>query len=155
MEFSDTILRLGGFHVALSLMSVIGKKYHSSGLDDLLIESGVYGTGTTTASISGRSYNLGVRAHKLCFETFFRFIWKAFLRRNRKTTEAGNNPLNQFLQSKLKFCREKIDAKAGAGPLEDFESLQEGSNHTDERVQRRATSIIQAVWFLGLLWDHG
>jgi len=85
---------LGGFPVALNFMSVIGKKYQSSGLDDLLIEPGVYGAGTTTASMSGRSYNPGVRAHKLCFETFFRFMWKAFLRWNRKTTEAGNNPLN-------------------------------------------------------------
>ena len=70
-EFSHTILCLGSFHIALNFLSIIGKKYQGSGLEDLLIESEVYAAGTTTALMSRRSYNRGVRAHKLCFEPFF------------------------------------------------------------------------------------
>lgn len=32
-----TILRIGGFQIALNFLSIIGKKYQSSGLEDLLI----------------------------------------------------------------------------------------------------------------------
>ena len=52
-EFSDTVLRLGGFHVALNFLSIIGMKYQGSGLDDLLIESGVYAARTTSALLAG------------------------------------------------------------------------------------------------------
>lgn len=41
-EFVHIVLRLGGFHIALNFLSVIGKKYQGSGLDDLYIESGAY-----------------------------------------------------------------------------------------------------------------
>ena len=33
---------MGGFYIALNFLSLLGKKYADSGLDDLLIESGVY-----------------------------------------------------------------------------------------------------------------
>ena len=54
-EFSDTVIRLGEFHIALNYLSLLGKKFHNSGLDDLLIESGVYAAGTTSAIMKGKS----------------------------------------------------------------------------------------------------
>jgi len=74
-EFSDTVIRLGGFHIALNFLSLLGKKFHSSGLEDLLIESGVYAAGTTSVLMKGKSYNRGIRAHKLAMEAFFRLMW--------------------------------------------------------------------------------
>ena len=40
-EFSDVVIRMGTFHIALNFLAIIGKKYLNSGLEDLLIESGV------------------------------------------------------------------------------------------------------------------
>ena len=77
-EFVDVVIRMGGFHIALNFLSLIGKKYLNSGVEDLLIESGVYAAGTTTNIMKGKSYNRGVRAHKLLSEAFFRLMWKAF-----------------------------------------------------------------------------
>ena len=65
---------MGGFHIALNFLSLLGKKYSNSGLDDLLIESGVYGVGSTSALMKGKSYNRGVRAHKLAMEAFYRLL---------------------------------------------------------------------------------
>ena len=73
-EFSDTVIRMGGFHIALTFLSLIGKKYTNSGLDDLLIESGVYAAGTTSALIKGKCYNRGIRGHKLAMEAFQQWI---------------------------------------------------------------------------------
>ncbi len=67
-EFADMVIRMGGFHIALNFLSVIGKIYRDSGLEDLLIESDVYGSGAASALLNGKSYNRGVRAHKLTLE---------------------------------------------------------------------------------------
>ena len=78
-EFSNVVVRMGGFHVVLNFLSLLGKKFADSGLDDLLIESGVYAAGSTSALMKGKSYNRGIRAHKLCLEVFFRLMWDAFI----------------------------------------------------------------------------
>ena len=126
-EFSDTILRLGGFHVALNFLSIIGKKYQGSGLDDLLIESGVYAAGTTSALLAGRSYNRGVRAHKLCFEAFFRQLWNAFLTwcSRREQAEGRLADVEDSVKTRLAECREQIGSKNSARTIEKFGSLQE------------------------------
>ena len=54
---------MGRFHIAFNFLAIIGKKFLNSGLEDLLIESGVYAAGTTSALMKGKSYNRGVRAH--------------------------------------------------------------------------------------------
>ena len=75
-EFKNVVLRLGGFHIALNYLSLLGKMYSNSGLEDLLIESGVYAPGTTTALIAG----------KLCLEAMFRLMWKTFASWFEETT---------------------------------------------------------------------
>lgn len=68
---------MGGFHIVLNFLSLIGKKYTNSGPDDLLIESGVYAAETTSALMKEKCYNRGIRGHKLAMEAFFRLLWKA------------------------------------------------------------------------------
>ena len=70
---------MGGFHIVLNFLSLLGKKFADSGLDDLLIESAVYAAGSTSALMKGKSYNRGIRVHKLCLEVFFRLMWDAFI----------------------------------------------------------------------------
>ena len=36
-EFDDTVIRMGGFHIALHYFAVIGKMFRDSGLLDLII----------------------------------------------------------------------------------------------------------------------
>ena len=78
-EFKNTVIRMGGFHIALNYLALLGKKYAQSGLENLLIESGVYAAGTTSVLMLGKSYNRGIRAHKLSMEALFRLLWQAFL----------------------------------------------------------------------------
>ena len=77
-EFKNMVVRIGGFHIALNFLAVIGKKYEMSGLEDLIIESGIYGSSTTTMILKGKSYNRGVRAHKILMEAMLRLKWNAF-----------------------------------------------------------------------------
>ena len=70
---------MGGFHIALNYLSLLGKKYTNSGLEELLIGSGVYAAGTTSVVMFGKSYNRGIQAPKLSIEALFRLLWQAFL----------------------------------------------------------------------------
>ena len=78
-EFESMVIRMGGFHIAMNYLAVLGKKYQSSGIEDLLIESGMYGSSTTSILLKGKSYNRGVRAHKIVMEAMFRLPWRAFV----------------------------------------------------------------------------
>ena len=79
-EFEDMVIRIGGFHIATNYLAVLGKKYQMSGIEDLLIESGMYGSSTTSTLLKGKSYNRGVRAHKIVMEAMFRLQWRAFVK---------------------------------------------------------------------------
>ena len=68
MSFADTVIRMGGFHTAMTFLAVIGKKYEESGLEDILMESGVYGSNSVVRLLHGKACNKGMRARKLLLE---------------------------------------------------------------------------------------
>ncbi len=73
-EFKDTVIRLGGFHMAMVFLAIIGKRFANSGLDDLLHESNIYGANTVSNILKGKMYNRCIRAHKLYDKR-----WSAFM----------------------------------------------------------------------------
>mgnify|MGYP000055450759 FL=1 len=79
VEFSNVVIGMGAFHISYNYLALIGKKYRDSGIEDLLIESGVYAAGSTSSLMKGKSFNRGIRAHKLLSEAMFRLIWMAFI----------------------------------------------------------------------------
>lgn len=64
--------RLGEFHTMMSFLSTIGKRYEESGLEDILVESGVIASGSLKGVLSGHMYNRSIRAHKLLYEAMGR-----------------------------------------------------------------------------------
>lgn len=85
------LTHMGGFHVAINYLSLFGKKYSWSGIEDTLIELVVYGSIIIEVLLKGKSYNRGVRAHKLMMESFFRLQWWSFSR----GLSYGDNRLNR------------------------------------------------------------
>lgn len=71
-------LCLGGFHVAINCLSLLGKKYDGSGIEDLFIEDRVYDSRTVIMLLNGKSYSHGIQAHKLIIEAIFRLQWQSF-----------------------------------------------------------------------------
>ena len=78
-QFKSMVIRKVGFHIAMNYLAVLGKKHQSSGIEDILIESGMYGSSTTSILLKGTSYNRGVRAHKIVMKAMFRLQWRAFV----------------------------------------------------------------------------
>ena len=101
---------MGGFHIALNYLSLLGKKYTNSGLEELLIGSGVYAAGTTSVVMFGKSYNRGIQAPKLSIEALFRLLWQAFLqwlkhltRQSALTTETSTCRLQPQWQWRMQI----------------------------------------------------
>ena len=118
-EFKDTVIRLGGFHTAMTFISLIGKRYEESGLEDLLVEAGVYGSGSVMKIMNGKSYNKGVRALKLLME-------------------ALNRIRINSLAPKLK------DKTACLPYIESVTKLREAISETNEEVSKRLLKDIES-----------
>ncbi|KAK3740844.1 hypothetical protein QZH41_000596 [Actinostola sp. cb2023] len=109
VEFRNTIIRMGGFHIALNFLAVIGKMFQDSGIEDLLIESGIYGSNSASALLKGKSYNRGVRAHKLLMEALLRLEWEAFgeWMTQERNVEAGELREDQCI-SLITACQKSV-----------------------------------------------
>ena len=70
-EFSNTVVRLCGFHIIMNFMKAIGQHLEESGLKDVWVESGVFGENTAGHMMDGKSYNKAVRGHKFAVEALW------------------------------------------------------------------------------------
>ena len=75
---SRVVKRLGAFHIACTLLAVIGKRFRDAGLEDIIIESEIIGIGSVNGSLLGKHYNRGIRLQKIVGEALFRLKWEAF-----------------------------------------------------------------------------
>lgn len=64
-QFQRLVVRIGSFHTICAFLAAIGKRFGDAGLADVLMESGVVGSGSVTGVIEGRHYNRAVRTHKV------------------------------------------------------------------------------------------
>ena len=75
---SRLVLRLGEFHLAMTFLGTIGKRFQDGGLRDVLIESNIIATGSVNAVLSGKHYNRSVRAMKILYEALYGLILAAY-----------------------------------------------------------------------------
>ena len=74
-EYQDfLIVRLGGLHIAMNFLQIIGKHVQGSGLLEAWIESNIFGPGTAEQVMSGKSYARGMRGHKLTLQALWRLL---------------------------------------------------------------------------------
>ena len=63
-NFSNHILRLGGFHLMCAYIAAIGKLWGDGGLKDLLVDSGIYASCTVDQKLAGKQFHRAVvRCH--------------------------------------------------------------------------------------------
>ena len=64
-QFRRLVVRLGSFHTICAFLAAIGKRFGDAGLADILVESGIVGSGSVAGVLEGRHYNRAVRTHKV------------------------------------------------------------------------------------------
>ena len=73
-EFSDVIVHMGSFHLTCAFMAALGKKMRCSGLEEVLIESGICASGSIEQVLRGKHYNRALRVHKVVYEALERIL---------------------------------------------------------------------------------
>lgn len=71
-EFKNLVIRLGGFHLAMSFLGSIGMIMDGSGLKELI--SQIYAPASVDKMLGGHAYSRAVRAHTLVHCTFVQKI---------------------------------------------------------------------------------
>lgn len=64
-QFQRLVVRIGSFHTICAFLAAIGKRFGDAGLADVLMESGIVGSGSVAGVIEGRHYNRALRTHKV------------------------------------------------------------------------------------------
>ena len=64
-QFRHLVVRLGSFHTTCAFLAAIGKRFGDAGLADILVESGIVGSGPVAGVLEGRHYNRAVGTHKV------------------------------------------------------------------------------------------
>ena len=73
------IVRLGGLHIAMNFLKVIGKHIESSGLLDAWTESNILGPRAAEQVLAGKSYSRGMHVHKITLQAMWRLIMPQLL----------------------------------------------------------------------------
>lgn len=73
-DTNNLIVRLGGFHITMNFLKIIGQFVANSGICDVWLESGLYGQSTVDGILAGKKFNKAIRAHKLTYESLMRIL---------------------------------------------------------------------------------
>ena len=69
-EYRNVLIpRLGGLHVSMNFLKILGQHMTDSGLVQIWVESGLLGVNSAEHAMDGKSYAKGIRAHKLTVHT--------------------------------------------------------------------------------------
>jgi len=77
-KFKTLVLRMGRFHIACNFMGAIGYFMKSSGIEEILVETGICGPGTANKYMAGKDYYGMLRAHSLVLAALFQLHWNEF-----------------------------------------------------------------------------
>ena len=69
---------MGGFHLLMMLLGIIGHRFGDAGLEELGVESDVVAGGSIEKVLSGKNYNRAIRMHKILYQAFMRLLMNAF-----------------------------------------------------------------------------
>lgn len=72
------VLKMGGLHIAMNFLGVIGKHMGGCGLEELWIESGLMGEGAVQLVLQGKRYAKAMRAHKLTYQALWQILMPMF-----------------------------------------------------------------------------
>lgn len=76
--FDGIVIMMGGFHLLLMLLGVIGSQFGDAGLRELAVQSDVVAEGSVEKSLNGKQYNWDVRLHNCVYEALMRLLLKEF-----------------------------------------------------------------------------
>ena len=78
-EYSEVVVLLGGLHIAFNFLRAIGQQMESAGLDDVWVESEIFGPNAAKSMMDGKHYYRAIQGHIWGYEALSRIKFEAFL----------------------------------------------------------------------------
>ena len=78
-EYDQVIVLLGGLHITFNFLRAIGQHMESAGLDDVWVESGLFGQNAVKSIMDGKHYYRAVQGHIWAYEALSRIRFEAYL----------------------------------------------------------------------------
>lgn len=91
-RYKNHIVLIGTFHVLCAYFKMLGKKMEGSGLQDILIESGLMTSGSMKGVMTGKNYERSLHCHKTMLECLERLLVEEFLSVNGKNSLLSDIP---------------------------------------------------------------
>ena len=106
----NLLVMMGGFHLLMMLLGVIGLRFGEAGLKELAIQSEVVAEGSIDKVFNGKNYNRAIRFHKITYEAVTRLLVDAFESSLPENAEAMlSDEKKQIEKLKLHFCQDEVE----------------------------------------------
>ncbi len=143
---------LGPFHAHLSFISAINKRFHGSGLSEILVAAEIISEGSVDQALRGKHYNRSVRCLTLMYEALLRRIIRrgfndgiAISPELSTKLEALRNPSN-LTQQQMKAIADdlQVDAEFSSFVQQAFDTVKD----SDSPMARFWMSFIEMIEIL-------
>ena len=109
-QFQGIVLMMGGFHLLMTLLAIIGSRFGDAGLRDLAVQSEVIAEGSVESALNGKYYNRAIRLHKTVYEAIIRLLLDSFEDSlDGDSLEILNRVKGHLSQLKLNLCQEEYE----------------------------------------------
>jgi len=112
--FVGLVIMMGGFHLLLMLLGVIGSRFGDAGLRELAFQSDVLAEGSVDKALNGKQYNRAVRLHKCVYEALMRLLLKEF------ESSVQSLPVLNLEQLKLELNQEEFERVMNSSEFRQF-----------------------------------
>ena len=112
--FKGIVIIMGGFHLLLMLLGVIGSRFGDAGLREIAVQSDVVAEGSVDKSLNGKQYNRAVRLHKCVYEALMRLLSKEF------ESSVQSLPILNLEQLKLELNQEEFERVLSSREIREF-----------------------------------
>lgn len=74
-QFESLVVMIGGFHLLLTLLVMIGNRFGDASLRDVTVRSEVIAEGSIDSVLNDKHYKRGVRLHKIMYEAIAMLLY--------------------------------------------------------------------------------
>ena len=103
-EFCNDELEMGGMHRTMNFMGDIGHILEDSGFEDIIVEASIYGSSIVGHIMKGKSYNRGLRLHKLMNEALNRVKWLTLVKQLSQRDSGLEDKVLHEIADSAKAC---------------------------------------------------
>ena len=141
VKYAKLIPFIGPFHVQMSFIYCIYKRFQGSGIDDVLVAAGVVADGSCDQALRGKHFNRGVRCLRLFYEALVHHALNHRL---------DGTALSEEIKASLKKLRELEDSHELRDAYTDLENNNELKNLV-ETLFRDSKDSDQASMYISFM----